>query len=77
MVLILESSIGVISTDANAMFQAPSQVPFPMGVNVRSRASKKRNISREENNRERSLDTGNGKVFSNRDSSSGSTKDLE
>ncbi|GKC60057.1 hypothetical protein Tco_1087655 [Tanacetum coccineum] len=54
-----------------------SEVPFPMGINVRSRVSKKQNISREENNRERSLDTGNGKVFSYRDSSSGSTKDLE
>ncbi|GJZ02902.1 hypothetical protein Tco_0520863 [Tanacetum coccineum] len=52
-------------------------VPFPMGINVRSRMSKKQNISREENNGERSLDTGNGKVFSYRDSSSGSTKDLE
>ncbi|GJS83808.1 hypothetical protein Tco_0750349 [Tanacetum coccineum] len=68
---------GVISTDGNAMPQAPSQVPFPMGINVRSRMSKKQNISREENNGERSLDTGNGKVFSYRDSSSGSTKDLE
>ncbi|GKA82995.1 hypothetical protein Tco_0789743 [Tanacetum coccineum] len=40
-------------------------------------SEQKRNISSEENNEERSLDTGNGKVFSYRDSSSGSTKDLE
>ncbi|GJZ69990.1 MEI2-like protein 4, partial [Tanacetum coccineum] len=49
---------------------AGDQVPFPMGVNVRSRVSKNRNSSNEENQGESSLDVGNGEVSSNGDSSS-------
>ncbi|PWA88463.1 protein MEI2-like 4 [Artemisia annua] len=56
---------------------AGDQVPFPMGVNVRSRVSKNRNNSNEENHGESSLDVGNGEGSSNGDSSSGSTKDFE
>lgn len=56
---------------------AGDQVPFPMGVNVRSRVSKNRNSSNEENHGESSLDVGNGEGSSNGDSSSGSTKDFE
>ncbi|KVH88195.1 Nucleotide-binding, alpha-beta plait [Cynara cardunculus var. scolymus] len=52
---------------------AGDQVPFPMGVNVRSRVNKNRNSTNEES----SQDVGNGEVSSNGDSSSGSTKDFE
>ncbi|XP_071741557.1 protein MEI2-like 4 [Rutidosis leptorrhynchoides] len=53
---------------------AGDQVPFPMGVNVRSRVNKNRNSTNEET----SQDMGNGEASSNGgDSSSGSTKDFE
>ncbi|KAL8227446.1 hypothetical protein R6Q57_015030, partial [Mikania cordata] len=53
---------------------AGDQVPFPMGVNVRSRVSKNRNNANEEG----SQDVANGEASSNGgDSSSGSTKDFE
>ncbi|KAM0047417.1 putative RNA recognition motif domain, mei2-like RNA recognition, RNA-binding domain superfamily [Helianthus debilis subsp. tardiflorus] len=53
---------------------AGDQVPFPMGVNVRSRVNKNRTNTNEEG----SQDAGNGEASSNGgDSSSGSTKDFE
>lgn len=52
---------------------AGDQVPFPMGVNVRSRVNKNRSSTNEES----SQDVGNGEASSNGDSSSGSTKDFE
>ncbi|XP_071707550.1 protein MEI2-like 4 [Rutidosis leptorrhynchoides] len=53
---------------------AGDQVPFPMGVNVRSRVNKNRNHA----NDETSQDLGNGEASSNGgDSSSGSAKDFE
>lgn len=50
---------------------AGDQVPFPMGVNVRSRVNNK---NRNSTNND---DVGNGEASSNGDSSSGSTKDFE
>lgn len=46
------------------------QVPFPMGVNIRSRPSKTRAITSEENHQESALNLPNGEEFVNGDLSS-------
>ncbi|KAH7548508.1 hypothetical protein JRO89_XS14G0144800 [Xanthoceras sorbifolium] len=54
---------------------AGDQVPFPMGVNVRTRPGKARTINHEENNHGSPPNFANGEDPSNRDSFSGSKSD--
>ncbi|KAK2973841.1 hypothetical protein RJ640_011769 [Escallonia rubra] len=56
---------------------AGDQVPFPMGVNVRSRSNKNRASTSEENHLESPRDIANEEESSNGDSSSGSVKDSD
>lgn len=56
---------------------AGDQVPFPMGMNVRSRPNKNRANTSEENHLESPHDMPNGDECSNGDSSSGSGKDFD
>ncbi|THG21671.1 hypothetical protein TEA_000300 [Camellia sinensis var. sinensis] len=56
---------------------AGDQVPFPMGVNIRSRPSKTRAITSEENDEESTSNFPNGEEYFNGDSSSGSAKDSD
>lgn len=56
---------------------AGDQVPFPMGVNVRSRPNKNRASTSEENQLESPQELPNGDDYSNGDSSSGSGKDFD
>ena len=53
------------------------QVPFPMGVNVRSRPGKTRTSSNEDNHQGSPPNLTTGEDYSNGDSSSGSTKDSD
>lgn len=53
------------------------QVPFPMGVNVRSRPNKNRAGASDENHLESPADLVNGEESSNGDSSSGSSRDAD
>lgn len=56
---------------------AGDQVPFPMGVNVRSRPGKTRTSSNEDNHQGSPPNLTSGEDYSNGDSSSGSTKDSD
>ncbi|KAL6969193.1 hypothetical protein U1Q18_028917 [Sarracenia purpurea var. burkii] len=56
---------------------AGDQVPFPMGVNIRSRPSKTRAITSEENHQESTPNFPSVEDSSNGDSLSGSTKDSD
>ncbi|XP_059633443.1 protein MEI2-like 4 isoform X2 [Cornus florida] len=56
---------------------AGDQVPFPMGVNIRSRSSKNRSSTSAENHQESSTNLANGEGSSSGDSSSGSGKDSD
>lgn len=53
------------------------QVPFPMGVNIRTRSGKARNINHGENHQENPHNLANGEEFSNGDTSLGSAKDSD
>ncbi|XP_031282976.1 protein MEI2-like 4 isoform X2 [Pistacia vera] len=56
---------------------AGDQVPFPMGVNVRTRPGKARNATLEENYQGTPVNLANGEGSSTGDSSSGSVKDSD